>query len=65
MIVRYDPETQGKELKEEEIDKLLRIKPGSPSFSFDEPELTEDLVNRMKQDKKRMERMTNDVHSVP
>ena len=63
MIVRYDPEKQGKELTEEEIDKLLRIKPGSPSFSFDEPELTEDLAQRMKQDKNRMERTKNKEHS--
>ena len=48
MVMRYDPETQGRSLSDEELEKLKRIEPKPPSGSLDEPELTEDLVRRIR-----------------
>ena len=49
MIVTYDPEVQGRKLSENELKRLVELKPEHTSFSMDEPELTEELVRRMKQ----------------
>ena len=48
MIVTYDPEVQGRKLSENELKRLMELKPEHTSFSIDEPELTEELVKRMK-----------------
>ena len=48
MIVTYDPDKQGRMLSEDELKKLIELKPECTSFSTDEPELTEQLVERMK-----------------
>ena len=49
MIVTYDTETQGRELSESEIRQLKELDTKCVSFSDDEPELTEELIKRMKQ----------------
>ena len=49
MIVTYDAETQGRELSENEIQHLKELDPNCEYFSDDEPELTEELIKRMKQ----------------
>ena len=49
MIVTYDTETQGRELSESEIRQLKDLDTKCVSFSDDEPELTEELINRMRQ----------------
>ena len=51
MKEKYDPETQGKTLSDEEINALNKLNPDFSAYSLDEPELTEDLVKRMKKAK--------------
>ena len=48
MIVAYDTEVQGRELLESEIQQLKELDAICGSFSDDEPELTEELVKRMR-----------------
>lgn len=48
MMVTYDPNKQGRTLSENELKKLIELKPGHTSFSADDPELTEQLAERMK-----------------
>ena len=55
MVVKYDPDVQGRELSNDDINRLTQLKPDFSSFSLDEPELTEDLVKRMKDAKKKKE----------
>ncbi len=51
MDKKYDPKVKGRILSKEEIDNLKRIKPQFSSFTVDEPELTDELVKRMKNSK--------------
>ena len=53
MNIVYDPDVQGRELSKEEIKRLVALKPGHTSFSADEPELSDELVRRMKSSQKR------------
>lgn len=52
MKITYDPEIQGRELSETEIKRLIALKPAQNSFSVDEPELTDELIQRMKLSKR-------------
>lgn len=53
MKVIYDPELQGRKLTDEELKMLENLVPDSTTFSVDDPELTETLVNRMKKNDKK------------
>ena len=48
MLVTYDPKVQGSKLTEEEIERIFKLNPEFTSFSNDEPELTEELLQRMR-----------------
>ncbi len=50
MLVTYDPAVQGAEFSEKESKTLARLKdkPEFTSFSADEPELTDSLIQRMR-----------------
>lgn len=52
MNIVYDPDVQEKELSEEEIKRIVALKPVHTSFSADEPELSDKLVQRMKSSEK-------------
>ena len=49
MIVTYDPKTQGRELSKEEIQHLKDLKPHFTAFDVDNPELTDELIRRIKE----------------
>ena len=48
MLVTYDPKVQGNKLTEEEIERISELNPEFTSFSVDEPELTDELLQRMR-----------------
>ncbi len=51
MLISYDPDIQGKTLSEQELQYLRDLDPTQASHSSDDPELTEELVQRMKNSK--------------
>ena len=53
MKVVFDPEIQGRDLSDSEIQRIKNLVPDCTTFSIDEPELTETLVQRMKKDSKK------------
>lgn len=50
MIVRFDPEKDGHKLSEAEIQRLRDLEPKFMKPSIDAPELTDELVRKMKED---------------
>ncbi len=48
MVVMYNPEVQGDTLTEQEVQFLTNLQPNCTTFSDDDPELTEELVRRMR-----------------
>ncbi len=49
MIVRFDPEKDGHKLSEAELQRLKHLEPKYMQPSIDAPELTEELVRKMKE----------------
>ena len=52
MLIKYDPEVQGKRLTEEERKMIRDLVPDCTTFTEDDPELTEELVEKMKKSAK-------------
>ena len=48
MLITYDPKIQGDKLTSEEIKRLSELNPKFVSFTTDEPELTEELLQKMR-----------------
>ncbi len=48
MLITYDPEVQGRNLSEKELEYLQNLKPDCTSFSLDSPVLTKEYVNKIK-----------------
>ena len=48
MIITYDPKVEGSKLSEEELIKLRELNPDCNTFTSDDPELTDELVEKMK-----------------
>ncbi len=52
MIVTYIPSKEGKISAKKELKKLKNLETNFTSFSLDEPELTKELISKMKSRKK-------------
>lgn len=48
MIVTYDPNKDGKNLTQKELQRLKELDPHCDSFKIDDPELTEELAQKIK-----------------
>ncbi len=48
MVITYDPRIEGSKLSEEERKQLRELKPDCEAFTSDDPELTEELIKKIK-----------------
>jgi hypothetical protein len=52
MLITYDPKTQGSSIFEDELKMFRDLKPDCTEFTPDDPELTEELVQKIKKNAK-------------